>query len=388
MGHLATSAARVAQAMGLVTRSVDPPAHADPATWAADVAPPSRPDASGSVTFDQATTLDSVFRSLVVLQTAVFQLSVDVWRGPDRIETPALVERPHPDTHLADLLAHTVTALAGHGNAYWRTYRGPTGRVEVLTSLDPTEVTPALDKTGQVVYHHRGRVLSRRDVHHLRYLRVSSRPEVLGLGPIQAARQSLGGQLTQRRYSASWFDESSVPDGILTSDQDLTAEEAEDYKQRWRDLNGPSRGPAVLGRGLDYRPIHLKPADVQWLETQNMGTVQVARLFGIPARLMLVGVEGSSLTYSNMEQEELAFARYTLMTYLREIELAFTAVLPRGQVARFNADALLRTDTKTRYEAHKIALDSGFLTIPEVRQIEGLAVLPEHAADDTQETPA
>ena len=36
---------------------------------------------------------------------------------------------------------------------------------------------------------------------------------------------------------------------------------------------------------------------------------------------------------------------------------------------KFNPDALLRTDTKTRYEAHKTALASHFLTIAEVRAL-------------------
>jgi hypothetical protein len=35
-----------------------------------------------------------------------------------------------------------------------------------------------------------------------------------------------------------------------------------------------------------------------------------------------------------------------------------------------NVDALLRPDTKSRYEAHKVALDAGFLTIDEVRELE------------------
>jgi hypothetical protein len=35
-----------------------------------------------------------------------------------------------------------------------------------------------------------------------------------------------------------------------------------------------------------------------------------------------------------------------------------------------NVDALLRPDTKSRYDAHKVALDAGFLTVDEVREFE------------------
>src|SRR5690606_6520102 len=35
-----------------------------------------------------------------------------------------------------------------------------------------------------------------------------------------------------------------------------------------------------------------------------------------------------------------------------------------------NLDFLLRADTKTRYEAHKIGIDAGFLTVDEARGLE------------------
>ena len=60
------------------------------------------------------------------------------------------------------------------------------------------------------------------------------------------------------------------------------------------------------------------------------------------------------------------------MPWVSRIEQKLTDYIPRGQYAKFNLDALLRPDTKTRYEAHKIALDGGFLTVDEVREIEDL----------------
>ena len=81
------------------------------------------------------------------------------------------------------------------------------------------------------------------------------------------------------------------------------------------------------------------------------------------------------MTYSNVEQDWIAFVRFTLMGYLRPIENALTDLTVRGQSVRFNFEALLRTDTKTRYEAHEIALRAKFKTVDEVRAIEGDAPL-------------
>ena len=52
-----------------------------------------------------------------------------------------------------------------------------------------------------------------------------------------------------------------------------------------------------------------------------------------------------------------------------------TDLIPRGQYARFTFESMLRADTLTRYQAHKIALDAGFLTVDEVRHIENLPTL-------------
>jgi phage portal protein BeeE len=88
---------------------------------------------------------------------------------------------------------------------------------------------------------------------------------------------------------------------------------------------------------------------------------------------MMLVESGSSMTYSNVESEQIAFTRYTLSQYYVEIEAAMSALLPRGTEARMNIDALLRSDTLTRYQAHQIALGAGFKTIDEVRSDEKLA---------------
>jgi hypothetical protein len=46
---------------------------------------------------------------------------------------------------------------------------------------------------------------------------------------------------------------------------------------------------------------------------------------------------------------------------------------------------MLRADTLTRYQAHKIALDAGFLTVDEVRHIENLPTLDNY--DNYEDNP-
>ena len=206
----------------------------------------------------------------------------------------------------------------------------------------------------------------------------------LGLGPIQACARRLSGALAQAAYADTWFDQSGVPGGTLTTDQALTAEQATQWRDQWHE-SVKGRRTAVLGSGLQYAPIHLTPEEAQWIEGQRFSVTAVARMFGIPPRLILAAVDGSSSTYSNLQQDDLSFVRWTLMAYLREIEAGLSQLLPRGVDARFNLDALLRPDTTTRYAAHLSGLDGGFLTVDEVRATEGLP--PLHTTPTSEVTP-
>lgn len=119
----------------------------------------------------------------------------------------------------------------------------------------------------------------------------------------------------------------------------------------------------------------MKPADLQFLETQKFDTTQIARLLGIPASIMLAAVDGSNLTYSNIEQSWIEFADYTLAAYTGEIEELFDRLLPRGRYARFDWDSSRRADMSDRYAAYKSALDAQWITTNEVRAREGLPPL-------------
>lgn len=325
--------------------------------------PPARQDL---VTTDNALTIINVYRAVTVLATAAKQLSLDVWRGRTPLAPiPAVIRNPDITSTRGAFLAETVTALALRGNAYWKITRDSRGKPINVETLDPTLCSPRED--GRLDYY--GTTLNADQFRHLRLMRRTG--YLYGLGPIQAARADLAGAIDLRNYAADWFRSGDVPTGILKSDQPLTQDQADQYRKLWEARE--DAGVAVMGSGLDYKPIILAPSDAQFLESRQFTKTEIATLFGIPARLMLASVEGTAMTYANIAQDDLTFVRWTLMDYLTEIEDAFTAILPGSQTAKFNLDAVLRPDTLSRYNAHKLAIDAGWMDKDEVRAIEGLA---------------
>lgn len=365
---------RITSALGL-SRSEGP---------SAGVVPPSRRAKRGQVTADQALQIADVYRAVQIHETAAGQLTIDGIKDGQKLPTvPSLLARPDVDQPLSAFVESAVVSLATTGNAFWRkTVSTSTGQVTNLEPLNPHLVTvyqsrPTFRGPGRITFGYDGKTFTPREVQHLQLMRTPGR--CAGLGPIQAAQNELAGIRDVRDYATGWFtDGQAQPNGVLSTDQRLTSEQAADYKQLWN--AGADGGVRILGAGLQYSPIMLKPADAQWLEARNFNVTQVARLFGVPASLMLAPVEGTNLTYQNVEQEWLAYVRFSLMAYLREIEEALTACLPRGTSARFDVGALLRPDTAARYQSYQTGIAAGFLLRSEARQREHLP--PVDGIDD------
>lgn len=326
--------------------------------------------------------LDSVYRALAILEGSISQLTLDRYSrtlGRPRGSATGMIQRILPAGQtLPGFLGEITQSLAQTGNAWLRVTRdGAAGPVRVL---DPTRCSARIDvATGVKTITYDSLTVT--DVRQLQLTHVPGEP--LGQGPIQAWADGLRGAIDAHQYAAQWTKRGGRPTGILTTDQTLSADMAKEWKDAANKTMTPEGGVAVLGSGLTYKQCYLTPAELQLLDVRKVNVISVARIFGIPARLMLTSGDGDSKTYANMEQESILFVRHTLMPYMREIEAALSELLPDD--VRFNVDGFLRPDTTTRYAAHKVAIEAGFLTIDEVRAIEGLNPLPKEDEEGKEE---
>lgn len=336
------------------------------------IVPPPR-SASSGVTTSDALSLAAVYRSVSIISTAMKQLGIHTYRDDVKTtSTPIWIRQPDIKQTRETWMESTINSLALAGNAYWLIDRNGRGEVVNLQVLNPFNVIIQTDDYGNPTsYFYNGTTTYALDrVQHLALMRVPG--NVYGLGPIQAAQKELLNAKDTRDYASAWFNDSGVPSGVLRSDQMLSPEQAASAKDAWNLTAGAKHGVAVLGNGITYTPMYLNPKDAMFIESQSWNVQQIARLFGIPANMLMASVDGNSMTYTNMEQEQMAFVRYTLAQYIVEVESNMSALLPRGNIAKVNVDGLLRSDTLTRYQAHQIALSAGWLTIDEVRAIEDL----------------
>jgi len=72
----------------------------------------------------------------------------------------------------------------------------------------------------------------------------------------------------------------------------------------------------------------------------------------------------------------------SLRPWMVRLETAFFDIIPANRYVRFNSDALLKTDLKTRTEIYESQRDTGILTIDEIREKEDMGPLPGGAGNE------
>ena len=329
-----------------------------------------------------ALSLTAVYRAVQIIGTPISKMSINTYRFATgielKVENPVLVNNPSIEQNRRDFLFQTVADLALQGNAYWLKNFGSNGQVNNLTILPAAAVQPSWPRMSNgaidystVVYDYLGTRYTKREMEHLRIF--SQAGQILGVSPIASCYKDISAAIDLRDYAGNWFTAAGVPTGILKTNAMLNKDDAETVTANWHNKQ-QNRQVAVLGNGFEYQQIALSPKDALFTEVQDQQVQAVARLFGVPARLLLTSVPGASDTYTNLQDENQVFYRHTLMAYTDAITDALSNCLPRDNRVEFDFEHLFKADVAARYNYYKVAIDAGILTPEEVRTKEGLDV--------------
>ena len=195
-----------------------------------------------------------------------------------------------------------------------------------------------------------------------------------GSGVIDLHGAELGLAASVRSYAQGQFS-SGVPTGYLkVNGPNPTQDQVDLLKAKWMAQHGNSRRSiAVLNATTDFTPISLSPLDAQLDMARQWSLRDIGLAFGVPASFL--GIPGDSSTYSNVESRFIELRTYTLLNWIRRIEEALGGRFPKDTDVKIITAGLERGDTTSRYTDYKIALDAGFMTIDEVRELEDLPPL-------------
>lgn len=320
--------------------------------------------------------LGAVWSSVNLLSDLVATLPVDCYRqSPDgtktQIAAPTLIANPSNVVSAVAWRRQVMVSWLLRGNVYgWATEHtaGWPTKVEVA---HPDDVTVRQSgRYGPASYLLCGQPIDGSEMFHEPAHVVPGSP--VGLSPIAYAAESIGLGLSSREFGSEFFGSGGHPTSVLESDQVIPDGIAEQIKARFMAAS-EGRAPVALGSGFSYKPIQVAPNESQFLETIQANRADIAAYF-FPH---LILSESANITYANVEGRTLDLLVFDVQPWLVRFEAWLSRMLPRGQFVKFNANALVRTTLKERYEAHKIGIDAGFLLEDEVRDIEDLPPLTD-----------
>jgi HK97 family phage portal protein len=335
---------------------------------------------SGSGEYGGAMGVPGAWRAAVLLSDLLGSVPWHAYRdGPGGVAervvpTPAILAQPSPPDIAMTTYSSLALDLFWHGNGLaLRLGLDAAGNASAMLPVSAPEVHVTRVRAGdgvdlpigEVAYHIGGRWHPASDVIHIKG---PCAPGALrGMGILENHPRLLTLAVEQSRQAAAATG-AGIPLGTLKSDNpDLDGDEAAELKSGWL-MAQRERSIAVLNATTSFEPLAWNPTEAQLLEARKFTLHELALLFGVP--LHYLGVEGGSRTYSNVESEGIDLTRFGLGGHLARFEGALTLALAPATWAKANLDALLRSDTLTRYQAHQIAIAARFLSPSEVRATE------------------
>ena len=298
-----------------------------------------------------------------------------------------LIRQPVPEMPGAAFLEGVYTQLQLHGNAFLEAVRlpGETDGIAALYALQPASVRPVTDgrgwAEGWAVRERRGERLIRREetgwspVLHLKLFHPQD--DILGLPALAPARRALDLHNASADWAKSLIDNSAKPSGALiySGHGRMPPDQFDRLKA---DLDALYSGAANAGRplllegGLDWRPMSLSPADMDFLEARNSAAREIALTLGVPP--MLLGIPGDN-TYANYKEANLAFWRMSVLPLAQKMAASLSVWLdePLGGDVEVRCDLDRVPALSAERESLWARLESAsFATLEEKRRLAGL----------------
>ena len=339
---------------------------------------------------DSALRLAAVYACVRVLSESLASLPLVIYQrradgGKDKVTDHwlyrLLAKRPNRFQNPFEWREMLQGHLALRGNAYNQIITNAKGEVVELMPLHPDRIRLELLPSGEYRYRFTDRfgtesILPRGEVWHLRGL---SSDGLMGMSPIELARENLGMALAAQDYGARFFANDAKPTGgwieFPGSFKDSEAKKVfrESYQQA---QSGANRGKVlVLENGMKFHEVGVTNKDAQFLELRKFQITDVARLFRVPPHM--IG-DLDRATFSNIEQQSLEFVMHTMTPWAERWEASIESeLLLEGDdiEVEFDFANLMRGDAASRASYYQSGIQNGWLTRNEARIAENLNTL-------------
>lgn len=336
-------------------------------------------DAALGSSMSSALSVVPVFAACRLISDSIATLPLQAYRKTGDVRTPIALPAVFDTETRIEWVQQALMSLLLRGNAYGLVLaRSDDGTPKRVQWLNPERVD--IDETGtKPVFRYNGTVVPDVDMKHIPAYAMPG--TVKGLSPIGACSMLADTGAATQKMMRDWFAGRGIP-GVTAQNTSkvLSAAEAETVSDRLRARMRTGQ-PFVHGSDWDINFMSLPADDAGFVSSAKLNATQVATIYGIPPE-EIGGETGSSLTYSTVEMNQHRLAALTLRPWMAKLEQEFSAWIYRPRFVKFNVDAMIRVDTRTRYDVHKIAREIGLNNRDELRTLEDLPPLPDGQGQD------
>ncbi|MEQ1697822.1 MAG: phage portal protein [Hyphomicrobiaceae bacterium] len=151
-----------------------------------------------------------------------------------------------------------------------------------------------------------------------------------GLSPIEAAATAIDIHNQASKWNKALLDNAARPSGALVyaaREGRLSPEQFERLKNELQEgFQGAKNAgrPLLLEGGLDWKPLSLTPAELDFINTKHAAAREIALALGVPP--MLLGIPGDA-TFSNYQEANRTFWRNTVIPLMQRSASAISSWL-------------------------------------------------------------
>jgi HK97 family phage portal protein len=293
-----------------------------------------------------------------------------------------LTRRPNDMQNAYEFREMLIAHCALRGNAFSEIDSNRDGSIASLTPINPDSVRIDLLDSGSWRYRVKqrdgtDRIIQRGQMWHLRGL---SSNGIVGLSPIDLARDNVSIGLATQQFGARFFANDATPAGgwLEYPGKWKDAAQREEFREAWQESQtGRNRGKTpILDQGLKYHGVTVSLEDQQFLETRQFQVDDIARVFRVPPHMI-----GSSKAVTNATAEQLAaeFISYCMTSWAERYETSVEAELaPESDAIEVEADFanLMRGSVTGRTAYYASGIQNGWLVRNEAREAENFEPIP------------
>ncbi len=304
----------------------------------------------------------------------------DIWVPISSAAFTPVLTKPNDYQNRIQFIEEWLRSKLMTGNTYALKNRDNRGVVTRLYVLNPMRVKPMVAPDGDVFYQLNADELSGIDestitvpaseIIHDRYMPLYH--PLCGLPPLVAC--ALAGMLglSIQRNSSRFFDNASIPGGILTAPGAIGDDTAKRLKEHWEaNYSGANRGKiAVIGDGLKFEAMRETAVDAQLAEQLKLSAEIICTAFGVPP--YMIGVAPPP-NFNNIEALNQQYYSQCLQILVESIELLLDEGLGLVNIpgktygTEFAVGDLLRMDTQTKVKSWSDLVAGGIAAPNEAR---------------------